>query len=197
MARIRSALHAAMVPGVHGEVADEPALEISEITNRDLIQISGWPENFAAVERRLNEELGIAVPLSFGMAARKGSVSAFKFAPQKLWLTGPFTRRLGQRLAPALGSRLGVVSELGHSQTMLHVRGDAAGELLMRALPVDLDAGVFSPGAFARSAMYNIPVLVHRPGRAQAFDVFAPRSFALSFWRSLQSAALPLGYRID
>lgn len=91
-----------------------------------------------------------------------------------------------------------VVTEIGHSRTVVRVAGAQARTLLNRGLPVDLDHSVFPVDAFAQSVIHHIPVLVHRTGPEgeAVFDVYVTRDYAVSFWEWLTRVAQALGGQI-
>ena len=102
---------------------------------------------------------------------------------------------VGEELAEIAVASGTVVTELGHSRTILRVSGEAAREVLARGLPVDLEPGVFAPGAFAQSGIHGVSVLCHRSGRDQ-FDLIVPRNFAVVIYEWLEETAAQFGYTV-
>ena len=196
----RSALAAVCRPGDFGAQPDEPGLEIREVASRDLVQFAGWPDNFKTVAARLGDALEAAVPEQFGVASVTGDKRLFLLAPERLWIVAPDGDGLGKRLAAAFTAEEGVVTELGHSRTVLRVSGRAARSVLAKGLPVDLDPRVFPSQAFAQSAIHHISLLIHRidegDDAAPVFELYVARGFAVSFWDWLTEAATEPGYRV-
>lgn len=196
----RSALAAVCRPGDFGAQLDAPGLEICELVGRDLVQLAGWPDSFESVSARLAELLELSVPTRFGAASVAAGRRLFLLAPERLWIVAPDGEGLGRRLSQAFGAEQAVVTELGHSRTVLRVTGPAARRVLAKGLPVDLDPRVFPPQAFAQSAIHHIGLLIHRVDEGDdalpVFELYVARGFAVSFWDWLTEAATEPGYRV-
>jgi len=191
----RSALAAVYEEGWVG-VADGPTpVDLFERRARGLVQIAGWHDHFAAVCRRLEGRMGFAVPDEGRRATTADDRVLFRVGPERLWLAGPRDASLAGQLEAALPADDAVVTDLGHSRTVLRLQGPGRRLLLNRGLPIDLDESVFPDNAFAQSVVYHIPLLVHHvklPGGG-AFDLYVPQDFAASFWGWLLDAAASLG----
>ncbi len=196
----RSALAAVCRPGTFGARPEAPGLEVREVVGRDLVQVAGWPDNFATVAPRLAEAIEAPLPERFGRAVSAGGRRVFLLAPERLWIAAPDGEGLGKRLADRFTAEEAVVTELGHSRSILRVTGPAARSVLAKGLPVDLDERVFPPQAFAQSAIHHIGLLLHRVDEGQAaapvFELYVARGFAVSFWDWLTHAASEPGYRV-
>ena len=196
----RSALAAVCRPGTFGAQPDTPGLDICEIAGRDLVQFAGWPDNFKTVAARLGELIETSIPEQFGLASSSGSRRVFLLAPERLWVVAPDDQGLGKRLAESFGAEEAVVTELGHSRSVLRVSGSAVRDVLSKGLPVDIDPRVFPPGAFAQTAIHHISLLLHRVDEgddaAPVFELYVARGFAVSFWDWLTEAATEPGYRV-
>ena len=132
-------------------------------------------------------------------AVSQGQRSIFRIGPERLWVAGPSDDDLLRTVDVAALGQDGVVTEIGHSRSVVRVAGAGARTLLNRGLPVDLDPTVFPVDAFAQSVIHHMPVLVHRVGLDGDgdFDVYVTRDYAVSFWEWLTGAAQSLGYRIS
>ena len=196
----RSALAAVYRSGAFGAMPDAPGLEICEITGRDLVQFAAWPDSFEAASARLAELLDVSVPEHYGRAVASGPRRLFLLAPERLWIAVPDDEGLGPRLAEAFDAQQAVVTELGHSRTVLRIAGQAARRVLAKGLPIDLDERAFPPGAFAQSAIHHIGLLLHRlddgSDGTPVFEIYVARGFAVSFWDWLTEAATEPGYRV-
>lgn len=195
----RSPLAAVYAVGSLGIDADPASVTIFERANCGLLQISGWPDSFAAVARQLAEFLDCEVPADCSKAASHGTLALFRVGPERLWLAGPGDDTLRARIEQTLPPQEVAVTNLGHSRTVLRILGPGIRVLLSRGLPIDLDERAFARDAFAQSVIHHVPVLVHRvdvPDEA-AFDVYVSRDLAASFWGWLAAAAAPLGARVE
>lgn len=194
----RSALAAVYKPGRIGVHAGPAPVTLSERLSRTLVQVSGWPDSFQRLCPKLEALLSCRLPADGLRAVSQGQRSIFRVAPERLWVAGPSDDDLLHRFGGAAPGEDAVVTEIGHSRTVVRVAGTGARTLLNRGLPVDLDAAVFPVEAFAQSVIHHIPVLVHRvdlDGDGD-FDVYVARDYALSFWEWLTEAAQSLGCQI-
>ena len=195
----RSALAAVYEVGQFGIHTDPAAIMVFERKNCDLLQISGWPESFASVTRQLEAILKCEIPTDGAKAVSHGELAVFRIGPERLWLTGPGLALLEAPIENALSVDEAVVTDLGHSRTILRIFGLGARTMFSRGLPIDLDESAFAPNAFAQSLIHHIPVLVHRVGLRDevAFDAYVPRDYAVSFWGWLTAAAAPIGGHVE
>ncbi len=181
MADVRSAL-------VDALPIRRDALEIVEVAGRDLVQLAGWPASFGRATAKLAELTGYPAPGDTRRAITRGSATSFRVGPERLWLAAPTGAISISSLRQAFAADEAVIAELGHARTVLRVTGSAAPELLARCVAVDLDPVVFPPGAFAQTPLHQVGVLLHRVDR-DAFDLYVPRSYALSVWDWLSAIA--------
>ena len=75
------------------------------------------------------------------------------------------------------------------------VGGFAAVDFLSVGSGLDFDAPDRRPGRVTRTRVGNATVVLHRLGD-RAFDIYVPRSYALSFWDWLEDAAQEFGVAI-
>jgi methylglutamate dehydrogenase subunit D len=181
------------MPDIRSALGSQPrfrssALAIDEITGRDLVQLAGWPDSFETVTSRLAQLCDCAVPRDTLAASTNGAMTLFRIGPERLWLAAPAERNFGSQLRAAFTSGDAVVADLGHGRTVLRVSGPLAADLLARFIAIDLDDREFPVGRFAQTALLHTGSLVHRstPGD---FDLYVPRSYALSIWESVTAAA--------
>lgn len=191
----RSALAAVYEVGRFGLDTGPAAVTVFERTNCDLLQISGWPESFESVARQLAPILDCEVPADGSKAVSHGELVLLRVGPERLWLTGPCPAALRARIEETLIVDEAVVTDLGHSRTVLRILGPGARTLFSRGLPIDLDESAFPLNGFAQSLIHHIPVLVHRIDVQDetTFDVYVSRDYAVSFWGWLTAAASPNG----
>ncbi|MBI3370897.1 MAG: hypothetical protein HY017_03940 [Betaproteobacteria bacterium] len=192
----RSALASVYKPGRVG-VYDGPAqVVLFERANRTLVQVSGWPGSFRELCRKLETLLACRMPEDGLKAISQGQRSIFRVGPERLWVAGPSDDDLLMRFDGAALGEEAVVTEIGHSRTIVRAAGAEARTLLNRGLPIDLDFTAFPVDAFAQSVIHHMPVLVHRVGDSD-FDVYVARDYAVSFWEWLTGAARSLGCQIS
>lgn len=194
----RSALAAVYRPGRIGTREGPAGVAIHERLGRTLVQVSGWPGAFDLTCRKLEALCNCRMPHDGRTAVSEGVRSIFRVAPERLWLAGPEGDETLRRLdEPTFGPDT-VVTEIGHSRTVVRVTGAGARELLNRGLPVDLDVTVFPADAIAQSVIHHIPVLVHWVPVAgdNVFDVYVTSDYAVSFWEWLTEAAQSFGCEV-
>ena len=194
MPEMKSALAAVYRPGRIGVTEDPVGVWICERPERILVQISGWKSNFELVCDRLAVILGVGIPTSYRRAISLGDRSVFRIGPERLWITGQSNDDVLRGLDVARFGADAIVTEVGHSRSVLRIAGPKSGLLLNRGLPVDLNPSVFPANSFAQSAIHHMSVLVHRVDLSHepAFDTYVSRELAVSFWEWLTEAAAPL-----
>ena len=196
MAEIKSALASVYEPGRKGAGSGDAAVSVKEITGRDIVQLAAWPDTVGNVASKAAKPVGVALPSDTRSAATKGKTSVFKTAPEKFLIVCELKTTMGEALRKAFKAEQAVVTELGHSRTILRVSGEAARDVLARGLPIDLDPSVFARGAFAQSGIHGVSVLCHRSGPDQ-FDLIVPRNFAVEVYDWLEATAAQFGYVVE
>jgi sarcosine oxidase subunit gamma len=99
-------------------------------------------------------------------------------------------------LAPFAGLDASAV-DVSHAWGVLRMSGGRAREALAKVCPVDLDPAAFKTGDCFQSALARHFALVHAVDDGPTFDLYVPRSFAVSFWDCLSDAAREFGYRVE
>lgn len=198
MAEILSALAPVYTPGVLGVVQKTPGVTLQERPARNLIQLSGWPENFDEICDRIATLLGIRVPVDCLTVTTHEDVSIFRVGPARLWFVCDASSERLREFLGTLKAQDAVATEIGHSRTVLRISGPETRTVLNRGLPVDLEDSAFPENVFAQSVIHHIPVLVHRlPSPDDSvFDAYVPREYARTFWEWLTEAAAPLGGQV-
>lgn len=197
MPELRSALTGHLRPGRFGAAGDAP-LVLSERPLGVLVQLAGWRDSFEDAASPLLAGLGFEGFGSFDRAQISPKALAFRIAPERvlLRLQAADWAAIEGGIDPARTPFL----DLSHSRTLLRVAGAQAPDLLARLMPIDFDAQDFTPGRFVQSGIHTVSVLVHRDddeADAPVFDIYMPRSFAVSLWDFITQAAMPLGLRVD
>ncbi len=200
MVEIISALAGHLKPGRHGIERKGQGISMREVTGRDLVQVGWWPGTGSAVQATLAKELGCAIGEAKSRVSESGQTTVFLVAPDKVWVVAPAAANLHAKLTAALPSAQGVVTELGHSRTVIRLSGPSTRDLLARNFAIDLHASVFPPGSFASSSMHHIGAMLHYVrdlGAEPVFDVYLLRTFALSLFEGLCENAEGFGYTIE
>lgn len=198
MPELRSALASHLLSGRFGAAGDSP-LVLSERPLGVLMQLAGWRDSFESAMRPLLAALGLDGIGSFDRAQASINALAFRIAPERVLLrlaSASDWASIEREVDPAQVPFL----DLSHSRTVLRVAGTAVPDLLARLMPIDFDARVFRPGCFVQSGIHTASVLAHRrddEGGAPVFELYLPRSFAVSLWDFITQTAMPLGYRVD
>jgi sarcosine oxidase subunit gamma len=200
MVEIVSALAGHLKPGRHGRESKGAGVIIREVTGRDLVQVAWWPGTGTAVTDILARELDFAPAGHSRRASDNGPNTAFLVAPDRLWIAAPLSANLHPKLTRVIAPGLGVVTELGHSRTVLRLSGPSARDVLARHIAVDLDKSVFPPGSFASTSVHQVGILLHYVrdlGGAPMFDLYLLRTFALSLFEGLTHTAESYGFTIE
>ena len=200
MVEVISALAGHLKPGRHGVEHKGQGVTFREVTGRDLVQAGWWPNSGPAVQAMLAKELGFAIGDAKTRVSESGQTTVFPIAPDKVWVVGPVAANLFARLSAALPAEQGVVTELGHSRTVIRISGPSTRDVLARSFAIDLHPAVFPPGSFASSSMHHVGAMLHYVrdlGSTPVVDVYLPRSFAASLFESLAGNAEGLGYTIE
>ena len=83
------------------------------------------------------------------------------------------------------------ICDLSFSRICINISGDRASNLLNHFLPLDLRESHFSFGSSASSAIHHVGVTLWK--KESGYDVFVPRSFAVSIWELLFETSLQYG----
>jgi sarcosine oxidase subunit gamma len=113
--------------------------------------------------------------------------TVMRVGPRQFWFIAPDTDDLEVRLAGHCA-----VTPLSHSRTRIFLDGAPARDVLAKGIALDFHGTAFTPGRFAMTGLHHTPVLVHCLA-AHRFELYAPRTFALSIWEWLRDAALEFG----
>ena len=198
MAEKRSALVSIYRTGQIGVKSHLIGTSICERRERKLVQISGWQGSFESVCIRLAVVLKSEIPNNLRQAKSFGDRSIFRVGPERLWVIGASNDKILHQLDSVSFGDEAILTEIGHSRTVLRISGPESDTLLNRGLPIDLDPKVFPVNAFAQSTIHHMSVLVHRVDitKELVFDIYISRELAITFWEWLTEAAAPLGCEI-
>ncbi|MEM1079393.1 MAG: sarcosine oxidase subunit gamma family protein [Pseudomonadota bacterium] len=186
MVEPRSPIAGILEPGVFG-AAGTSGVALGNRRLNGLCQIAGW-DGFAAAADPALRGLGLDGLGDFRNARSVEAVTAWRIAPDKLWLEG--AGDLGAHASEAL-----MVLDLGHTRTVLTLAGPDARDLLSALISVDTRASALPPGEFVQCGLHHVGVLIHCTG-PQTFDILVPGSWAESLWDLILQAALPFGVTV-
>ncbi len=192
-----SALAGYCQTGRFGDVGpDGPGVTLSEVRDAGPVQIAAWPDTLPTVGAMLAELVGVEAapgPLR-SIEGPKGRL--LRMQPLVFWLTGADTKTLDAALA--IEPETGTALDLSHARTVIRLEGPHAADLLNRGLPLDLSPEAFPEGACGASAIHHVAVLLHRRdhGAGAGFDLYVPRSLAVSTWEFLTETAAQWGYAV-
>lgn len=188
-----SALAAHYHTGPAGDIgADGRGVTLHEIRDAGLWQVSGWPEAMEAAGERLAGIVGAEAapgPLK-SVAGAKGML--IRVQPFVWWLTRADAATAAE--AVAIDAEQGTALDLSHSRTVVRIEGRRARDLLNRGLSTDLRPANFSQGSFAGGAIHQVGVHLHH--REDGYDLYIPRSFAVTLWEFLTETAAQWGYEV-
>ena len=165
---------------------------------QELSVVALW-EVLAAVRA----ETGLDLPLAVGGVAEAESYRALWLGPDH-WLLvcgdgeGP---ALTGRLQAAFEGLFAAAVDVSGARSRLRISGEAAADLLATGCRLDLDPAVFGPGQCLQTPLGNVTAIIHcvdtgEPGQPHpAYDVYVPRSTAMSFWKWLEHAGREFGLR--
>ena len=166
------------------------------------VAVRGKPDDggFLAAVRA---ETGLDLPLAVGSVAEAESYRALWLGPDH-WLLvcgdgeGP---ALTGRLQAAFADMFAAAIDVSGARSRLRISGEAAADLLATGCRLDLDPAVFGPGQCLQTPLGNVTAIIHcvetgEPGpHSPAYDVYVPRSTAMSFWKWLEHAGREFGLR--
>jgi sarcosine oxidase subunit gamma len=160
-------------------------LMIAERAGFTLTQLARLDGDF---EQRLAAVLG-PLPQQVGVAQEAGDHVILRIGPSQFWLVGPERDEMPLKL-----EGMCALTPLSSSRVRIALQGAPARAVLAKLMPIDFHDTVFTPGHFVLTGLHHTPVTVHCTG-ANAFDIYAMRSFALNVWEVITDAALEFADR--
>jgi sarcosine oxidase subunit gamma len=195
MAERRSALAEALKPGVYGAVMPAgPGVEIRELASLTAVQVAAFDAERAAAA--IGEALGTPAPSGRNGVATGGDTVVLWTGPGRWLVIEPESRDLASLLAHHCPGDVAAIADLSHARAALRVEGPKVRDLLAKLSTLDVDPAVFPPGTCAQTQFGQIGVLLYCRLH-DGFDVFVPRSFAVSAWEAVIDAALEFGCRVS
>lgn len=171
--------------GVAAESAVRRPREVAvrQVPNRDLLQFGGWDANWDEGASAVATVLGCAVPARLGEAIVADGLRVMRVAHRRLRVCAPCGDGRLEALRNAVDPSVGVVTELGHSRTLLRLKGEGVRSLMSMLMPIDFAEAAFPLNAVAQSHVHHVPVLamaVLDDDGTQAFDLHVPRTYGES-----------------
>jgi len=193
MAERRSALADSLKPGTYG-VAGAPGIDIRELRPLSAVQVAAFDAERAA--SAIGEALGTSAPSERNGVAVGGDSTVLWIGPGRWIVIEPESRDLAVLLAQHCPRDVASVTDLGHARTALRIEGPKVRDLLAKLSTLDFDPAAFPQGTCAQTQFGHVGVLLYCQAH-DGFDVFLPRSFAVSAFESILDAALEFGCRVS
>ena len=154
-------------------------LSIRELAFVSQINLRADPKD-ANVMQRLDEALGLALPVFPNTVAAKGGRRALWLGPDEWMVVGPDGQReaLEQALRKGLNGAFGSIVDVSANRTLLEIRGQKARTLLAHGVAIDLDPRSFGPGRCAQTLLAKAQVIAERRDVETAFHLYVRSSFA-------------------
>ena len=159
---------------------------LQELPNLTLWQIATWPDSLSEISRITADTIGVEAAPGPGKSEVLENRAMLRVEPLKFWIIGI--------TAPQISPTKGTILDLSHTRTHVRIAGPQAQVLLNRYLHLDLREKSFAPGSVASTAFHHVGVTLWRS--PSGFELFLPRSFALSIWELLCESAAQFGYEI-
>ena len=185
-----SALTHYLVPGRFG-VPGEAGVIMQEIVEFNLHQFAAWPETLTQTGNLAAHLIGAGAPPGPGQMITAQSGILMRIEPLKWWLQTVSSEHI---VIPKPEPEIGSVLDVSNSRTCIRITGDKTTTLLHHFLAVDLRPSAFSQNSVISTAFHHIGVsLTHNKS---GYDLFLPRSFAVSLWELLYNSALQYGLEV-
>ncbi|MEM9207529.1 MAG: hypothetical protein AAGA88_14480 [Pseudomonadota bacterium] len=163
----------------------------------NLIQVQLWPGTAKQGAKALSSLVDPSVfetPGLVGVKANGDRVTGINIAPYRALLESE-SGDLHGRILAALGDA-GITSDLTDARVAFALSGPKTRFVLSKAVNLDLDPSVFALSTAANTIIHHVPITLVRHA-IDAFDIYAPSSFAESVLEWVLDAALEVGYRVD
>ena len=163
--------------------AGDAGVVLEEVPYFSITQLAAWPETLSEVRKKIAEVYDVDDGTSDAV---------LRIEPLKYWVItkgNPAIEYL------SMSPDVGVMLEITHSKVWIKASGSHAETLLNHFLPLDLRDGAFPMGHVASSAMHHVGVTLWK--NDSGYNLFIPRSFALSLWQMLCESAEQYGLRVQ
>lgn len=161
-------------------------LILKQAHDLQLHQIAAWTDSIGEVEKLVVAAIGGTTAPSACRSLQTESGTLMYVAPLIWWLH--------ETTPPQIPEQLGTRLDLSHAYTLIKISGEAASELLNRHLSLDLRPAAFPPNSVASTELHHTNITLHCT--ATDYQLFIPRSFALSVWELLLQSAKQFGVEV-
>lgn len=153
----------------------------------------------AAFREAVQNGIGMDLPESTDTVASSGTHTVLWLGPDRWWLVSlpEMASALEGDLNTALNGQAIAVTDVSHGWTAVRIGGEAARDLLAKLCSLDLHPRSFKPGSCVQTELRGFYVVLHAVDETPRFDLFLPRSYAVSMWEWLVDAAAEFALRID
>ncbi len=187
--------HVPFVAGRFGRAADTPGLCVAELTHVALAHVVARRGRAAAASAATRRAFGCELPDSPRSCAGSDTTFLWSGGGQWLALAAAQDRDIETRLGTALADSVSVFDQ-GGSRVLLELTGPRCRDVLTKGCPLDLDPGVFAPGASAPTPISHFNCQLWHVDGAPRYRVLAVRSYFDSFWRWLANSAVEYGAEV-
>ncbi len=183
--------------GAMASVQTGDGLQLREKRNRGLWQIDAWASSDESVRDKLVTSSGMRITGERGAAVAHGEERLLWAGPARYWWITARSNVTPAEFAAGLQSKEGCVIDMGHSRSVISLKGSAAQAVLQSGIAVDLEASVFKPGQIIASGLtHHTPINLHRLDD-EHFELYVYRSYAQHTLEWLLEVAKPYGVDWD
>jgi heterotetrameric sarcosine oxidase gamma subunit len=193
-----SPLAGMLAPGDYGAATrDGPGVVVEERRGLSIVQVAARPGQLEAAASAIERSMGISPSDEPNSVVTGARASALWIAPGQ-WLLVAEGMAEGEleRLLREAVQEVAAVTDQSHARSVLRIAGPQVAALLAKGCPLDLDPRVFKPGRCAQSVVGPVAALLHLVDESPIFDLYLPRSYAISFWDWLADSAAEFGCRV-
>lgn len=136
--------------------------------------------------------LGLDLPHALGSSGDAATGEALWLGPSEWLLVAAPPTRWSDNMAIDDAT----LTDVSHARVAVRIAGARTRDVLTKGCMLDLHPRSFLPRMCAQTSIAKINVIIHRISDTDDFNLYAPRSYAGSFWQWLIDAAAEYGYRI-
>lgn len=194
-----SPLAGMLVPGDYGlATRGGPGVVIEQRLGLSIVQVATRRGQAEAAASAIGRSMGISPSNEANSVVSRERASVAWIAPGQ-WLVvaeGMAEGELARLLREGVQD-VAAVTDQSHARSVLRIAGPQAGALLAKGCPLDLASRTFPAGTCAQSIVGPVAALLHRLDGTPLFDVYLPRSYAVSVWEWLAESAAEFGFRVS
>ena len=180
-----------------GASAGATTVTVQVLPSAGSVAVRGKPDDGAFLSAA-SSALGLNLPLAVGGVAEGAQYRTLWLGPDH-WLIvcpeggGP---ALTERLQSAFDGLFAAAIDVSGARSSLRIAGSSAVDLLSTGCRLDLDPAVLGPGQCLQTPLGNVTAIIHHvAGDEPTYDIYVPRSTAVSFWKWLEHASQEFGLR--